>query len=69
MAKTKKEIQPGFEPGSSKLRSDALTNRDTGSGIGVEDRWCIFIDTVRLTDWIFRSKLAVLIDFSWFLVP
>ena len=32
------EIQPGFEPGSCELCSDALTNY-WSSGIGAEDRW------------------------------
>ena len=39
------EIQPGFEPGSSEFRSDALTNEplELCRGIGAEDRWHLSI--------------------------
>ena len=37
MVKKDIEIQPGFEPGSSELRSDALTNWVTGA-LALEQR-------------------------------
>ena len=47
------EIQPGFETGSSKFRSDMLLPMSYwSSGFGAEDRWHLSIDTVRFSGWI-----------------
>ena len=52
MVKKDIEIQPGFEPGSSEFRSDALTNELLELWDWNEDRWHLSIDTVRLSGWI-----------------
>ena len=52
MVKKDIEIQPGFEPGSSEFRSDALTNELLELWFGAEDRWHSSIDTVRFSAWI-----------------